>query len=137
VLREVRVLPPLLILISVGVDTKYSRDMDSINDLLGRLDKMDVVGLDYRDLLLERDGNSFRLEHRLQLSRHSLTRIDCVLYLIGIAEGGSRHTIKIWGVEELETFTRWYWDKYNEASELDHEVQTSNKGALLDVFLAD
>ena len=111
--------------------------METINDFLGRLDKMAVVGLDHKDLLLERDGNSFRLEHRLQLSRHSLTRIDCVLYLIGIAEDGSRHTINIWGVEELEPFTRWYWDKYNEASELDHEVQTSKKGALLDVFLAD
>lgn len=136
-LREVRILSPLLILISVGVDTKSSRVMDSIYDLLGRLDKMDVVGLDHKDLLLERDGNSFRLEHRLQLSRHSLTRIDCVLYLIGVADDGSRHTMQIWGVEELEPFTRWYWDKYNEASDLDYKGKTKKKDALLGVFLAD
>jgi hypothetical protein len=36
--------------------------METINDFLGRMDKMDVVGLDHKDLLLERDGNSFRLE---------------------------------------------------------------------------
>jgi len=111
--------------------------METINDFLGRLDKMAVVGLDHKDLLLERDGNSFRLEHRLQLSRHSLTRIDCVLYLIGIAEDGSRHTIRVWGVEELEPFTRWYWDKYNKASNLSYRQDEVNKDALLDVFLAD
>ena len=136
-LREVRILPPLLILISVGLDTKSSLGMDSINDFLGRMDKMDVVGLDHKDLLLERDGNSFRLEHRLQLSRHSMTRIDCVLYLIGVAEDGSRHTIKIWGVVELEPFTRWYWEKYREASDLTYAQETSKKDALMDVFLAD
>ena len=136
-LREVRILSPLLILISVGVDTKSSLDMETINDFLGRMDKMDVVGLDHKDLLLERDGNSFRLEHRLQLSKHSLTRIDCVLYLIGVAEDGSRHTIKIWGVEELEPFTRWYWKKYGEASNLDYKGETKKKDALMGVFLAD
>ena len=136
-LRRVRPPPPLLILISVGVDTKFSLVMETINDFLGRLDKMDVVGLDHKDLLLERDGNSFRLEHRLQLSRHSLTRIDCVLYLIGVAEDGSRHTIKIWGLLELEPFTRWYWKKYNEANNLDYKGETKKKDALLDVFLAD
>ena len=98
---------------------------------------MELVGLDYKDLLFERDGNSFRLEHRLQLSKHSLTRIDCVLYLIGVAEDGSRHTIKFWGVEELEPFTRWYWEKYNEASNLSYKQDETNKAALLDVFLAD
>ncbi len=136
-LRRVRPPPPLLILISVGVDTKFSLVMETINDFLGRMDKMDVVGLDHKDLLLERDGNSFRLEHRLQLSKHSLTRIDCVLYLIGVAEDGSRHTMKIWGVVELEPFTRWYWKKYNEANDLDYKGKTKKKDALLDVFLAD
>jgi len=111
--------------------------METINDFLGRLDKMDVVGLDHKDLLLERDGNSFRLEYRLQLSKHSLTRIDCVLYLIGVAEDGSRHTMKIWGLLELEPFTQWYWKKYNEANDLDYKGSTSKKDALLDVFLAD
>ena len=111
--------------------------METMNDFLGRLDKMELVGLDYKDLLFERDGNSFRLEHRLQLSKHSLTRIDCVLYLIGVAEDGSRHTIKFWGVEELEPFTRWYWEKYNEASNLSYKQDETNKAALLDVFLAD
>lgn len=111
--------------------------METINDFLGRLDKMDVVGLDHKDLLLERDGNSFRLEYRLKLSSHSLTRIDCVLYLIGVAEDGSRHTMKIWGVQELEPFTQWYWKKYNEANNLDYKGETKKKDALLDVFLAD
>tara|TARA_R110001592_G_scaffold120044_5_gene323841 strand:+ start:352 stop:687 length:336 start_codon:yes stop_codon:yes gene_type:complete len=111
--------------------------MDSINDFLGRLDTMDVVGLDHKDLLLERDGHSFRLEHRLQLSQHSLTRIDCVLYLMGIAPDGSRHTIQIWGVEELEPFTRWYWAKYREANDLTYAQGEAKKDALTGVFLAD
>ena len=111
--------------------------MDSIHDFLGRLDTMKVVGLDHKDLLLERDGHSFRLEHRLQLSRHSLTRIDCVVYLMGIAPDGSRHTVQIWGVEELESFTRWYWAKYREASDLTYAQETSKKDALTGVYLAD
>lgn len=111
--------------------------MESINDFLGRLDKMELVGLDYKDLLFERDGRSFRLEHRLKLSSHSFTRIDCVLYLIGVAEDGSRHTMKIWGVEELEPFTLWYWKKEGEASKLQRDNEESKKFALLDVFLAD
>ena len=111
--------------------------MDTINDFLESLDKMTVVGLHQDDLLLERDGHSFRLEHRLQLSRHSLTRIDCVLYLMGIAPDGSRHTVQIWGVEELEPFTRWYWAKYREANDLTYSQETSKKDALTGVFLAD
>lgn len=111
--------------------------MDSINDFLGRIDQMDVVGLDHKDLLLERDGHSFRLEHRLKLSHHSFTRIDCVLYLIGIAPDGSRHTVQIWGVEDLEPFTRWYWGKNEEASNLSYAQDKSKKGALTDVYLAD
>ena len=101
------------------------------------MDKMDVVGLDHNDLLLERDGNSFRLEYRLQLSKHSRACIDCVLYLIGVAEDGSRHTMQIWGVQELEPFTRWYWAKYNEANDLDYKGETKKKDALTGVFLAD
>ena len=111
--------------------------MDSIHDFLGRLDTMTVVGLDHKDLLLERDGHSFRLEHRLKLSQHSFTRIDCVIYLMGISPDGSRHTIKVWGVEELEPFTRWYWAKYREASDLTYAQETSKRDALTGVYLAD
>ena len=135
-LREVRILSPLLIL-TVSDSTQKPITMDTIDDFLGRLDTMDVVGLDHKDLLLERDGHSFRLEHRLQLSKHSLTRIDCVLYLMGIAADGSRHTIQIWGVEDLEPFTRWYWVKYREANDLTDAQDRSKKGALTDVYLAD
>ena len=111
--------------------------MDGIHFFLESLDKMTVVGLDHKDLLLERDGHSFRLEHRLKLSQHSFTRIDCVVYLMGIAPDGSRHTVQVWGVEELEPFTRWYWAKYREASDLTYAQETSKKDALTGVFLAD
>ena len=111
--------------------------METINDFLGRLDKMELVGLDHKDLVFEWAERTFRLEHRLKLSQHSMTRIDCVLYLIGIAPDGSRHTVQIWGVEELEPFTRWYWAKYHEANDLTYAQETSKKDVLTGVYLAD